>query len=261
MKLFKGSTFVRFAVAGFLAAGAIVAHAKDWKEVRIAVEGVYPPFNYIDKGQLTGFDVDIAKALCAKMDVKCTFTTQEWDGMIPGLMAGKYDAIVSSMRATDERRKKVDFSNKYYDTSARFIAAKDSAITDVSPKGLAGKTIAVQGATTQETLLQDLYKDSTIKTYKSVDNANMDLAAGRVDVVFSDQVVLWQFLTKTKDGSCCKFVGGDIKNAKYFGTGMSVAVQKDSPELRDKFNAAIQQIVNDGEYKTINAKYFPFSIY
>ncbi|MEX3815364.1 lysine/arginine/ornithine ABC transporter substrate-binding protein [Paraburkholderia sp. BR13439] len=252
---------VRLAAATVMAIATVSAQAKDWKVVRVAVEGVYPPFNYMDKGQLVGFDVDIAKALCSKMQVQCQFTTQEWDGMIPGLMSGKYDAIISSMAITDERKQKVDFSDKYYATPARFIAAKDTDIKDVSPKALEGKTIGVQGSTTQATYLQDQYKNSTIKTYKSVDDANMDLAAGRIDLVMSDSVLLYEFLSKTKDGSCCKFVGPEIRNEKYFGPGKGIAVRKDSDDLRDKFNVAIKQILSDGTYKTINAKYFPFSVY
>jgi lysine-arginine-ornithine-binding protein len=252
--------FVRYAAAALVAFTALSVQAKDWKVVRVAVEGVYPPFNYMDKGQLVGFDVDVAKALCAKMQVQCQFTTQEWDGMIPGLMTGKYDAIISSMNITDERKQKVDFTDKYYTTPAKFITAKDSDIKDITPKALEGKTIGVQGSTTQATYLQDQYKNSTIKTYKSVDDANMDLAAGRIDAVMSDQVVLWEFLTKTKDGACCKFVGPDLRNEKYFGPGKGIAVRKDSPELRDRFNTALKEIVSDGSYKTINAKYFPFSV-
>ncbi|NDL65863.1 transporter substrate-binding domain-containing protein [Acerihabitans arboris] len=244
-----------------LALVAFNANAQDSAKIRIAIEGAYPPFNYIEKGQLAGFDVDIAHNLCSKMNASCEFVTQEWGGMIPGLLAGKYDAIVSSMRATEARRKQIDFTDKYYDTPSRFIAPKDTTITDVSPKGLVGKTIAVQAGTTQEVYLNDMYKDSTIKSYKTQDDANRDLASGRVDVTFSDMVMLYNFINKTQDGSCCKFVGGDIKSEKYFGNGFAVAIRKDSQELRDRFNAAIKQIVSDGSYKKINDKYFPFSIY
>lgn len=234
------------------------AHAED--SIKIATEGVYPPFNYVEGGKLTGFDVDIANALCEKAKLKCEIVTQEWDGMIPALVAHKFDAIVASMAITEERKKKVDFTAKYYDTPAAFMASKDAKVTDVSPAALAGKTIGVQGSTTQQNYLEDEYKGSTVKTYSSVDDASADLAAGRLDFVLSDKVLLSEWLKKSSDGSCCELIGGDIRSPK-FGAGKGIAVRKDDGALREKFDAALKEIIADGTYKTINAKYFPFSIY
>ena len=146
------------ATAIALAAATGLASAKEWKEVRIGTEGAYPPFNGLDaSGKLVGFDVDIGKALCEKMKVNCTFVAQDWDGIIPALLAGKYDAIVASMSITEERKKKVAFTNKYYDTPASFIAAKDSKITDLSPEGLKGKVIGTQSSTTHANFLEEVY--------------------------------------------------------------------------------------------------------
>lgn len=168
------------------------AYAED--SIKIATEGVYPPFNYVEGGKLTGFDVDIANALCEKASLKCEIVTQEWDGMIPALVAHKFDAIVASMAITEERKKKIDFTAKYYDTPAAFLVPKDAKVTDISPAALAGKTIGVQGSTTQQNYLEDDYKNSTIKTYSSVDDASADLAAGRLDLVLSDKVLLNEWL-------------------------------------------------------------------
>ncbi|MBM7045667.1 transporter substrate-binding domain-containing protein [Rhizobium lusitanum] len=234
------------------------AYAED--TIKIATEGVYPPFNYVEGGKLTGFDVDIANALCEKAKLKCEIVTQEWDGMIPALVAHKFDAIVASMAITEERKKKVDFTAKYYDTPAAFMASKDAKVTDVSPAALAGKTIGVQGSTTQQNYLEDEYKGSTTKTYSSVDDASADLAAGRLDLVLSDKVLLNEWLKKSSDGSCCELIGGDIRSPK-FGAGKGIAVRKEDSALRDKLDAALKEILEDGTYKTINAKYFPFSIY
>ncbi|MDX7952562.1 transporter substrate-binding domain-containing protein [Lichenihabitans sp. Uapishka_5] len=255
LKTMLAATALGLAVAG----GA--AQAKEWKSVRIAVEGVYPPFNYMDKGELTGFDVDVAKTLCTHMKVECTFVVQDWDGMIPGLLAGKYDAIASSMSITDERKKKVDFSDKYYNTPAHFMAATTSKVGDTSPKGLAGKTIGAQGSTTQASFLDKNYKDSTVKTYQSVDDASADLASGRVDLVFSDKVLLNEWMKKSSDGKCCELVGPDMSDPKDFGYGKGVAVRKDAPELLAMFNTAIKASLADGSYKADNDKYFPFSVY
>ncbi|PWC11099.1 amino acid ABC transporter [Brenneria roseae subsp. americana] len=255
------TTLSKLAVGVLVAAGLVSfqAGAKEWKEIRIATEGTYKPFSYIENGKLTGFDVDIANALCEKMQAKCSIVSQEWDGMIPGLMSGKYDAIVASMSITAERMKRIDFTDKYYATPARFIAAKDSEITTTSPEALKDVTVGAQGSTTQASYLEDKYKDTDVKLYKTVDDANMDLANGRIDLVFSDAAILSDWM-KSKDGSCCKFVGEDVRDEKYLGEGKGVGIRKSDADLRDQFNTAIKEIIADGTFDKINQKYFDFSI-
>jgi len=244
--------------AAALSLGAGAAHA-EMKKVRIGTEGAYPPFNSVDSsGQLVGFDIDIAKALCAKMKVECTFVAQDWDGIIPALQAKKYDAIVASMSITDERKKAVAFTDPYYLTPGNFIAPKDTKITDISPAAMKGKTIGAQSSTTGGTYLEDKYKGADIKLYPTQDEANADLAAGRLDAVLADKFVLYEWLEKSEPGKCCKFVGADLTDVNPDGTG--IAVRKEDNELREAFNKAIKEIVADGTYKTINAKYFPFPI-
>ena len=254
--------FTRLAVS-IVAIGlfAGVAMAKEWKTVRIGTEGAYPPFNYFDSArQLQGFDIDIAKALCDKMKVKCVFVAQDWDGIIPGLLAKKYDAIVASMSITEERKKKVDFTDPYYRSPAIFVAPRDTDITDVSPKGMKGRTIGAQSSTIHANYLEDNYKDSTIKLYKTQDEVNADLAAGRLDAQLADKLVLFEWL-KTKDGQCCKFIGKDITDPKWFGIGAGIAIRKEDQDLKAMFNKALKEILADGTYARINKKYFPFSIY
>lgn len=152
------SLFTRLAAAAvFVVAATAGASAKEWKTVRIGTEGAYPPFNYVENNELKGFDIDIGKALCEKMKVTCTFVAQDWDGIIPALLAGKYDAIVASMSITEERKKQIDFSKKYYNTPASFVAAKDTKITDTSPAALKGKVLGAQGSTIHSNYLEDLY--------------------------------------------------------------------------------------------------------
>ncbi len=135
------------AVATALVAGPAIA--KDWKEVRIGTEGEYPPFNTLTSdGKLEGFDIDIAKALCAEMKVTCTFVTQDWEGMIPALQADKYDAIIASMSITDERKQEVAFTNKYYNTPPALVVPKDSDLSEATAESLPGKTIGAQPSTT-----------------------------------------------------------------------------------------------------------------
>lgn len=247
------------AAAAMLALGAGAAHAQ-MKKVRIGTEGAYPPFNSVSpSGELVGFDIDIGKALCAKMKVECTFVAQDWDGIIPALLAKKFDAIVASMSITEERKQKVAFTVPYYSTPGNFIAPKDTKITDISPAALKGKTIGTQSSTTASVYLEEKYKDSDIKLYPTQDEANADLAAGRLDTILADKFVLYEWLEKTDAGKCCKFVGPDLKDVNPEGTG--IAVRKEDDELREALNKAIKEIVADGTYKAINAKYFPFDIY
>ncbi|WP_414591279.1 ABC transporter substrate-binding protein [Ancylobacter sp. G4_0304] len=246
------------AAAAVLAASAGMAHA-EIKKVRIGTEGAYPPFNSVDStGKLVGFDIDIANALCDKMKVECTFVAQDWDGIIPALLAKKYDAIVASMSITDERKQKVAFTDPYYLTPGNFIAPKDSKITDITPAGMKGKIIGAQSATTGATYLEDKYKDSEIKLYPTQDEANADLASGRLDAVLADKFVLYEWLEKTDAGKCCAFVGADLSDVNPDGTG--IAVRQEDNELREALNKAIKEIVADGTYKKINDKYFPFPI-
>jgi lysine-arginine-ornithine-binding protein len=238
------------------------AAAREWKEVRVATEGAYEPFNWVDKdGKLRGFDVDITNALCERMKVKCTIVAQDWDGIIPGLLAKKYDAIVASMSITDERKQKVDFTDRYYKTPARFVAKKGSGLK-ISKEGLKGKSVGVQRATIHANYLEDNYKDVvTIKQYDTQENANIDLANGRLDAILADSTaLLFGFLSKP-EGKAFEFVGPDLTDRKWFGDGAGIAIRKEDKDLRDLFNKAIAEIRKDGTYKKINDKYFPFDVY
>ncbi len=251
---------LKFAVTA-TALAAMTGSAFSADKVRIGTEGAYPPFNFTDaSGELKGFDIDIAKALCEEMKAECTFVAQDWDGIIPALLANKYDAIIASMSITEERKKKVDFSNKYYSTPPALIGPKDTALTATDPGALEGKTIGTQSSTTHATFLEDTYKGSTIKLYATQDEANADLASGRLDAVAADSVVLGEWL-KTDNGGCCKIVGMMENNPKYFGDGAGIAVRKGEDELREKFNKALAAILENGKYKEINDKYFTFSVY
>ena len=169
-------------------------------------EGAYPPFNNLEAdGTLTGFDVDIAKALCAEMKAECTFVTQDWDGMIPALAAKKFDAIIASMSITPERLEKVDFTNKYCNTGPAIVVPKDPPITEATEAGLAGKSLGAQSSTTHSNYAEAFFKESELKLYPTPDEYKLDVANGRVDAVIDDVVVLTSWL-KTADGACCKLL-------------------------------------------------------
>jgi len=247
--------------AAALAVLATGAHAQDKRKVKIGTEGAYPPFNSIDpSGELVGFDIDIAKALCGAADLECEFVVQDWDGIIPGLIAKKYDAIVASMSITDKRREVVDFTDKYYNTPAKFIAAK-GADFDISPEGLAGKAVGVQRATIHEDFLRGEFPEVDVRAYATQDEANADLVSGRLDLVMADSVALLEGFLNTEEGQDFEFVGPDYSDPKYHGEGAGIAIRKGEDDLRATFNEAIDKIRADGTYEAIAEKYFEFDVY
>ena len=245
---------IRFASAcALVAAVAANAHADT---LTIATEGAYPPFNTTNSdGTVSGFDVDITNALCERMNAQCKIVAQDWDGIIPGLMAKKYDAIVASMIVTDERKKKIAFTNHYYRTPLSIAVPKDSDITDAQ-SDFAGKTVGAQSAATQSIYAEEHYKKADLKLYPTLDEANSELENERVDVVIADKFPLLEWVNKTgKD--CCKIIG-DVDGTM---ADASIAVRKEDNALRERFNKALDEIVADGTYKKISGKYFDFDIY
>ena len=237
-----------------------VAQAQE-KTIKIGTEGAYPPFNNLTAdGKLEGFDVDIAQALCDEMKVKCEFVAQEWDGIIPALQAGKFDAIIASMSITPERLKQVDFTRKYYNTPPAIAAPKDTDIKGVTKEDLAGKTVGTQASTTHFNYSTTTYTDSTVKPYPTAQEYQLDLANGRLDAVNDDIVVLSQWLD-TPEGACCKIVGTIKPVEEIHGQGAGIAIRKGETELAEQFNAAIDAIRANGKYKEINDKYFKFDVY
>ncbi len=258
MRISKRLTMAASAAVFTLMAGAAMA---DGEKIVIGTEGAYPPFNNLEAdGTLTGFDIDIAKALCEQMKAECTFVTQDWDGIIPALEAKKFDAIIASMSITEERKQKVDFSAKYYNTPPAIVVPKDSDITAATPEALAGKTLGAQSSTTHSNYAEAHMKDAELKLYPTADEYKLDIANGRIDGVIDDVVVLSEWL-KTADGACCKLLGTLPIDPVINGEGAGIAVRKGETTLADKFTKAIADIRENGKYQEINAKYFPFDVY
>lgn len=239
-----------------------LAQAKEWKKVRVAIEGAYPPFSQVSpEGELVGFDVDIAIALCEAMGAEPVLVAQDWDGMIPGLLARKYDTIIASMSITEERLKKVDFTNKYYQTPAKFMVKK-GLIPEFSRDALKGKVVGVQRETIHDKYLTDTYgKDVDIKRYGSLDEAYLDVEAGRIDIVMADSVALMEGFLNQDKGKDYEFVGPDMVDPKFFGPGIGAAVRKQDTDLKEKLNQAIETIRANGTYEKIQNKYFNFNVY
>ncbi len=224
-------------------------------KLRIGFDAGYPPFSYIDDaGALKGFDIDIALALCAKLKAACTFVRQDWEQLIPGLRAGKYDAIVSSMSITEKRRRLVAFTDKYYSNVVRFVARKGAGFDPSAP---AGRTIGVARATIASDWLEDkLSSIATIRLFTEHEALLRALHEGEVDAVFGDGFGFWNWLQSQK-GARFGFVG----KGYHLDEGIGIAVRKEDDTLRRRLNMALGAILADGAYEKINARYFPFSIY
>ena len=253
------SSFITIIAIVMIAASA---RAGDWKQIRIGVEGAYPPFSSItESGKLVGFDIDIAIELCQTMGAKCSLVTQDWDGIIPALLARKYDAIIASMSITEERKKKVAFTDKYYNSPAQFVRKKGSGI-EITKAALSGKTVGVQRATIHDNFLTGEFGDSVnIKRYATQDEAYLDAVVGRVDLLLADSIAIEDGFLKTEQGADFEFVGPSYSDPKYFGDGAGIAVRKGDTDLVEMFNEAIQTIRANGRYKEINDKYFAFDVY
>jgi polar amino acid transport system substrate-binding protein len=249
----------KIATAAALALTLFAGASQAADKLVIGTDSTYPPFEYLDaSGQFLGFDMDIGRALCAQMKVECTFVSQEWDGIIPALQAKKFDMILSSMSITPERKKLVDFTDKIYNTPPAIAVPKDSAAK--TPADLKGKTIGAQTSTTHANYAEKHLPDTQLKLYPTSDEYKLDIAAGRVDAVIDDIVVLSQWV-KSKDGDCCKILVTLPVDKEINGEGAGIAVRKGDDALREKINKAIAAIRADGTYKKIQDKYFDFDVY
>ena len=261
-----------------IAALAIFFSSAQADSIRIGTEGAYPPWNAKDEsGKLIGFEVELANFLCIYMKADCTIVEQDWDGMIPGLIMRKYDAIMAGMSITDERLKTINFSQGYADEVASLAVMKGSSIEEMetpvsinlTKKGgdtskalktitaaLAGKTVCVQTATIHQNFLEsgDVGKVN-VRTYKTQDEVNLDLASGRCDVALAAAVAFTDYADKS--GKPVVLVGPTFSGGA-FGNGVGVGIRKDDTELLSKFNKAIEMARKEGKIRELAIKWFGF---
>ena len=231
------------------------ANALAVDKYKVGIEGAYPPFNNKNaSGQVVGFDYDIAMALCAKMKAECEVVTSDWDGIIPALNAKKYDFIVSSLSITDDRKQAVDFTDPYYSNKQQFVSKKGVDFkTDI--ESLKSKKLGTQRSTQAATWLEDNV-GGDIALYDTQENAYLDLSSGRVDALLADKYAIYGWLKDDPAGKDYEFKGNPINEDDKVG----IALRKGESDLRTKLNLALKEIKEDGTYKKINDKYFPFSI-
>ncbi|MBR9870396.1 MAG: transporter substrate-binding domain-containing protein [Gammaproteobacteria bacterium] len=234
---------------------AMFASGAQAQDLRIAFDVPYEPFEYKDdNGELTGFEVELASAMCEELEANCEFVIQAWDGMIPGLLARKFDLIMSSMSITEERAKRVLFSDPYYITPGGWFGP-ESFNTDVTDlEAMKGKTVGVQRGTTMDTYVtENMHSAVTIKRYTTAEDMVLDLEGQRIDVAFVDYPVGEQTILN-REGF--KEVGEPVK----LGEGVGVAMRKRDAKLAKEINAALKTLKENGTYDTIMAKYFNYDI-
>src|SRR5690606_21368272 len=245
-------TFVLGAVFSlFFATQAFAA-----EKLKIGTEGALPPFTMISpRGEVVGFDIDIAQALCARMNVECEVVLFDWDGLIPALNSGKFDMLAASMSVTEERKQAISFTDPYYTNKLQFVAPKSKDFK-TDKNSLKGKVIGAQRATIAGIWLEGNLEDLVdIKLYDTQENAYLDLSTGRVDAMLFDKYAQWEWLNSPA-GKDFEFKGEPV----FDDDKIAIGVRKNDDELRERLNKALAEILADGTYEKINAKYFPFSI-
>ncbi|CAM4069168.1 transporter substrate-binding domain-containing protein [Vreelandella rituensis] len=241
-----------------LAVAATTAQARDYDHVRIGVDVPYEPMEYrTPEGELTGFDIDLGNELCERVGVTCEWIEQEWDGIVPGLLARNYDAIMSSMTINDERRQTVLFSEPYFTPPSAWFAPATSELEETSQESLEGKTIGVQRGTLQDNYVTDMYGSvADINRYSTADDMVLDMEAERLDIVFLDYPVGKSTLIDSENRAY-QVIGEKITEPKeYFGDGFGIAFRQRDEALAERFNEALEEVQQDGTYDEIHQKYF-----
>jgi polar amino acid transport system substrate-binding protein len=232
------------------------------RAIRFLTSDDYPPLDFaLSNGALTGFNVEIARAVCEELEIGCTIQARQFDTLIDALATGKGDAVVASIAATAESRARVDFSQPYYQTPARFVVRKTAAPLVATESGLKGRTVGVVGGSAHEAYLKTFFPGATTKPYPSVSALETALRAGEIDVAFADGLTLAVWLNGELSADCCRFSGGPFCESRYFGEGVGIAVRTDDDQLRKALNWALARLYSKGTYSEIYLKYFPIGFY
>jgi polar amino acid transport system substrate-binding protein len=232
--------------------------ASPTQTIRIATEGAYPPFNYVEANEPAGFEVELGRAMCSAMKAACTFVLQDWDSMRGGLKEHRFDAIMSSIEITAERKTRLSFSKPYYRIPAALMGSKAAALSaGGGAPDLVGKSVGVVTDSEFAGFLESSYPGTEVRTFGKLEEANLDLLTGRIDYVLGDKIEVFKFLESREGKMCCRFIT-DLPVDR--GEGVGVAVRKNDVALQAFFDTAIDRVVASGAYDAIRAKFFPFDI-
>ncbi len=228
--------------------------------IRFLTETDYPPFNYTGPdGVPTGFNVELARSICDEIKVACTIQMRRFDTLLDALAKNQGDAVIASFAETPQIRKKVDFSDPYYRTPARFVARRDLDITQIRPRTLEGRRVAVIAGTAHEAYMKSLFTEAELHSYPNSEAARAALKKGEVDLLFGDGISLAFWLNGTDSAGCCEFRGGPYLESRYFGAGVGIAVRSGNDLLRRAFNWALFQLWEKGRFTDLWLRYFPVS--
>ena len=228
--------------------------------LRFMTEVDFPPFNFAGAdGNPQGFNVDLARMLCEELKIACTIQMRRFEALIPALNANQGDAAIASMASTPELRLKVDFTDPYYRTPARFVAKRDSPIEDPLPERLEGRKVAVAAGTAHEAYVKALFTEVEVRAYPSSDVARLALRRGDVDLLFGDAISLAFWLNGSDSDNCCAFRGGPFIDSRYFGEGIGIAVRRGNDTVRLALNWAMFRVWEQGRFTDLWLRYFPIS--
>jgi polar amino acid transport system substrate-binding protein len=230
--------------------------------IRFVTEDDYPPFDFtLPDGTLTGFNVDLARAICEELQVACTVQARRWDTLIPSLDENRGDAIIASMAINEETRKRVAFTAPYYLTPGRFVTLRTSPLAEAIPEALAGHTIGVERKSAHRAFLETFFAKSTLKTFESPQALRAALRNGEVETMFGDANALSFWLNGSDAAGCCTFKGGAFLDPNFFGEGVGIAVRNGNSNLRRVLDYALAKVAGRGIYADLYLKYFPIGAY
>lgn len=230
--------------------------------IRFLTDSDYPPFHYYDEeGTLTGFNIDIARAVCFELAAACDIQVRPWGELVGALKRGDTDAVIASHTITATALAEVDFSDRYYHTPAWLAGRRGGNTLVPTPEGLEGLRVGVSKNGPHEAYLKAFFRDSAIVPFDSPELARDALTAGKVDLIFDDGISLAFWLNGTLSRACCELKGGPFHEPKFFGDGVGVMVRKQDPQLKGLINQALRRLRESGRYEELTLRYFPSRIY
>ncbi len=237
----------------------------DWSwlpRLRVLTEADYPPFNYYDEeGRLTGFNIDLARAICRELSVDCDINTAEWSTLVPSLKNSEADAVIASMAITGKALVDVDFTSRYYATPARFVGKAGSGFKEISVETLRGERIAVVRGSSHEAFVRDFFGVAKILPYDTAEQARAALKSGDADLLFGDGISLMFWIQGTSSNRCCEFKGEGYTEPRYFGDGVGIAIKKGNSRMREVLDYALARVKASGRYEELMLRYFPLPLY
>lgn len=231
-------------------------------QIRFVTDDEYPPFHFRGPNGLPiGFNIDVARAICEELGIACTIQVRRFDTLLAALGTNEGDAVIASIAITPEARAKADFTDRFYRTPARFAVRKDSALKEISPALIAGRSVAVVSGSAHEAYIRTFFAETAIKSYPSAAAAFAALKSGEAELAFGDGVALAFWLNGEDSGRCCAFRGGPYTESRFFGEGVGIAVRPGNEVLLRALNFALHRLSERGVFTDLYLRYFPVGFY